>query len=159
FGRLASLLLLAYAALVPWAFSSALVQQAGVWTARAGDAMLSFTGTVSSRGSVLVTSRGAFQVTQECLLTPLIPLYLAAAASLPGRPSRRLMALAAALPLFFGLGILRLLILAAPPSLVDAPIIVVHGFFQLVLGAMLIVFASVYQSNAAGRSSLGKGAV
>lgn len=153
FGALASLFLLAYAALVPWMFSSVLVQRAEVWTARTGAMLLSFAGTVSSRGSMLVTSRGAFLVTQECLLTPLIPLYLAAAVAWPQRRSRQMAALAAALPLFFALGVLRLLVLAAPPSLLEAPIVVVHGFFQLVLGVLLICTAAVYGSSAAGRPS------
>jgi len=36
---------------LPWAFSSVLVQEAGVWTARTGDALLSFTDALVDRAS------------------------------------------------------------------------------------------------------------
>ena len=153
FGALAGLFLFAYAGLTPWMFSSALVERMGVWTAQAGHVMLSFTGSVSAQGSVLITRRGAFQVTQECLLTPLLPLYLAAALALPRQQSGRIVALLATLPLFFALGVFRLLVLAAPPFLLEAPIFAVHGFFQLVLGALIIGVAAASRPIGTERSS------
>ena len=95
-----------------------------------------------------MTSRGAFQVTPECVLTPLIPLYLAAAAMWPRRISRRVLALALALPVFFALGVMRVLILAVPPILRATPIIVAHGFFQLVLGVLVVGGAALIGSRA-----------
>ena len=142
-----SALLVAYAAFAPWAFTSPLVLEAGVWAARAGEALLAFTGTANAQGNMLITSRGAFQVTPECLLTPLIPVYLAAAVAWPSRPSRRCLAVLLALPVFFVLGVIRLLVLALPPYILDAPVVVAHGFFQLVLGFLLIGAAARYRPH------------
>ena len=135
--------LVLYAVSVPWMFASAALGTAGVWTAAAGATALgSFGASVTASGNTLFTSRGAFQVTQECLFTPMVPLYLAALFSVPLTRATRTWGLALALPLFFVLSVTRLLVLALPPFLVDRPTILAHGFYQLLAGSSLIVGAS-----------------
>lgn len=130
---------LAYAAAVPWMFTSALLRIASEWTATGGAFLLQrFGASVHSAGDVLVTARGAFQVTPECLFTPVLPLYVAGAWVLPIARSKRWLWLLAAVPLFFLLGIVRLLALALPPFLVDRPAFLVHGFYQIAAGVIAI---------------------
>ena len=145
FGLTALALLGAHAAAAPWTMTSAALLRAGVWTASAGAAVLAFVGVPAvASGNILATSRGAFQVTQECLLTPLVPIYLAAVVALPMRRRTRLAALALALPVFFVLGILRVLVLALPPAIVASPLFVAHGFYQIVAGLAVIVAACAW---------------
>jgi len=143
FGATALAALLLYAAAAPWVLTSRAFYHAGVWTAAAGGAVLEPLGaTVRTTGNVLVTSRGAFMVTQECLFTPVLPLYLAAVFSLPLAPRRRLLWLALTVPIFFALGVARLLVLALPASVAASPVFLAHGFYQLVVGVVLIVGAA-----------------
>lgn len=130
---------LAYAAAVPWVFTSGVMRIAGEWTASGGAVLLQRFGvSVQSTADVLITARGAFQVTPECLFTPVLPLYVAGAWALPRSRSKRWFWLLAAVPLFFLLGIIRLLALAVPPFLVDQPTFLVHGFYQIVAGSVAI---------------------
>ena len=135
--------LTAYAAAVPWVFTSAALGTAGVWTASAAASTLASLGVqVSTTGSVLMTPRGAFQVTQECLFTPLVPLYVAAVFSWPLQRSARAAWVALGVPLFFVLGIARMLVLALPPSIAERPIFLAHGFYQMLAGCVAIVLAA-----------------
>ena len=145
FGLTALALLGLHAAAAPWTMTSAAVLRAGTWTAAAAERVLTFVGVAAtSTGNIIATSRGAFQVTQECLLTPLVPIYLAAAVALPMRGRTRAWALLLALPVFFVLGILRVLVLALPPAIVSSPLFVAHGFYQIVAGVALIAAASAW---------------
>ncbi len=146
-------MLLLYAAAVPWVFTSTAVQSVGVWTAAAGRSVLSAAGvTAQASGSVLVTTRGAFQVTQECLFTPMLPLYVAVVCAWPLSGSRRAVWLLAALPIFLLLGVVRLLLLAVPPLVADTPAVLAHGFYQIVAGATAIVVAAhVAERSMSGR--------
>ena len=65
-------------------------------------------------GNVLWTPRGGFLVTQECVSTPLIPIYLAAICTYATTRRRLILGVLATLPLFVALGILRLLVVALP---------------------------------------------
>jgi S-adenosylmethionine decarboxylase len=135
--------LIAYAVIVPWAFSSAGLQMAGGWTVAAGATILGALGTdVHSAGNVLMTGRGSFQVTNECLFTPMVPLYLSAVFAMPLSRVRRGAWVALALPLFFVLGVARLLVLALPPVLIERPAFLAHGFYQLLAGCLAIVVAA-----------------
>ena len=49
---------------------------------------------------------------------------------------------ALALPLFFVLGVARLLVLAIPPVLIEQPAFLAHGFYQLLAGCLAIVVAA-----------------
>ena len=68
----------------------------------------------TATGNVLSTARGRFLVTQECISTPLIPVYLAAVCAYSTTWRRRAVGVLAALPLFIVLGIARLLVVALP---------------------------------------------
>ena len=135
--------LTAYAAAVPWVFTSAALGTVGVWTASAAASTLASLGVqVSTAGNVLMTSRGAFQVTQECLFTPVIPLYVAAIFSWPLQRPARVAWVALGVPLFFVLGIARMLVLALPPSIAERPMFLAHGFYQMLAGCVAIVLAA-----------------
>jgi exosortase/archaeosortase family protein len=101
----------------------------------------------SSDGGGLVTPRGAFVVTPECVLTPLMPLYLAVLFAWPLSWPRRLAGLAAFPFLFGALSILRLLTLALPPIVMKSPIFLAHGFHQLVLAAVAIAAACAWSAG------------
>src|SRR5690606_1126458 len=116
-----------------WSMTSSAVLQVGRWTAVGAERVLTMMGVAATAtGNVIATSRGAFVVTQECLLTPFVPLYLAAALALPMRTRTRVAALLLALPVFFVLGIVRVLVLALPPAIADSPLFLAHGFYQFV---------------------------
>ena len=135
--------LASYAVIVPWAFTSAGLQVAGGWTVAAGVAILGALGAdVHSTGNLLITGRGTFQVTNECLFTPMVPLYLSALFAMPLSRVRRATWVALGLPLFFGLGVARLLVLALPPFLIERPAFLAHGFYQLLAGGLAIVVAA-----------------
>jgi exosortase/archaeosortase family protein len=102
----------------------------------------------ASHANVLATTRGAFLVTQECILTPLIPVYLAVVFALSTTWPRRALALLATGPLFGGLGIARLLVVALPPALVGSPMFLVHAFYQLLLAGVVVVLAATWRHGA-----------
>jgi exosortase/archaeosortase family protein len=155
FGLCSIALLMVHAASAPWTFASESVLQVGAWTAGASERVLSTLGVAAtSEGNVLFTPRGIFQVTQECLLTPVLPLYLAGVVAVPLSPGRRWIAAALALPLFFALGLLRTLVLALPPALASTPLALAHGFFQIALGTALVAAASVWVEKREGRNGL-----
>ena len=122
--------------------SGALLAVAGALT-QAAAAILRFGGIdASAAGNVLWTGRGGFLVTQECISTPLIAVYLAAAVSY-ATGWRRVAAIVLTAPVFAVLATLRLLVVAVPAGLVEAPMVVVHAFYQwLVAGALIAVAAA-----------------
>jgi len=143
FAAAASGLLLLYAATAPWTMTSPAVVRAGAWTVAAGTALLQSIGLPAlGVGDVMTTPRGAFQVTPECLLTPLLPVSLAAILVMPWSVRRRMVAIALVLPVFFALGVTRLIALALPAAIATTPLVAVHGFYQLVGGIALIGVAS-----------------
>ena len=75
-------------------------------------------------------------------MTPLIPAYFAAVFALTLSRQQRVVALLLAFPLFFLLGAARLLVLAFPTKMVGSHLIAIHGFYQFLLGALLIVGAA-----------------
>jgi exosortase/archaeosortase family protein len=97
----------------------------------------------SVEGNVLWTGRGGFLVTQECIATPLIPLYLAAAVAYSTGP-RRIVAILLVAPLFFALGMARLFVVALPIAVGGAPMVLVHGFYQWVVAAVLVGLAAAW---------------
>ncbi len=155
FTFLAALLLVAFAFCGPWIASSETLFAAGAWTAGEAALLLGVFGVAATAwGNVLATNQGAFMVTPECLATALVPLYIAAVLAAPLAWPRRLLALVMAPILFAGLAIARLLLLALPPVVAASPLVLVHGFHQLVLGVLLVTFfawrASVTRSSEPG---------
>jgi hypothetical protein len=120
----------------------------------------------AASGNVLATSRGAFQVTPECLATALVPLYAAGVLTARLTWSGRALALAAALPLAAALAVARLCLLALPPALAGSPLFLVHGFHQIVLAVAVVVMLAVWREppatrrwpRAAGRAAAALGA-
>jgi S-adenosylmethionine decarboxylase len=147
FAVVAAGMLAVYAASAPWVLTSATVQHVGTWTVVAGAGVLAALGAdVHAVGNVLQTSNGAYRVTQECLFSAMLPLYAAAVAAFPMAWRRRVVWALAAVPIFFAFDVVRLLMLALPPVVADAPIMLAHGFYQLVAGAVAIVIAAHYTS-------------
>ena len=104
-------------------------------------------------GNVLWTPRGGFLVTQECIATPLIPVYLAAVCAGPMAWRRVVVGVLAAGPVFVALGIVRLLVVALPDAVVASPFFLVHAFYQLLLGAVVVCGAAWWRH--AGRAAFG----
>jgi S-adenosylmethionine decarboxylase len=145
FAAVAAGMLAVYAASAPWVLTSATVQRVGTWTVAAGAGVLAALGAnVRATGNVLQTSSGAYLVTQECLFSAMLPLYAAAVCAFPMSWRRRVAWALAAAPIFFAFDVVRLLMLALPPVVADAPIMLAHGFYQLVAGAVAIVIAAHY---------------
>jgi len=159
FAFLAALLLVAFAFSGPWIASSETLLAAGAWTAGEAALLLGLFGVAATAwGNVLATNQGAFMVTPDCLATALVPLYFAAVFAAPLAWPRRLLAVVMAPVLFAGLAIARLLLLALPPVVAASPLVVVHGFHQLVLGVLLVTFfawrLSVARSSGPGQTAL-----
>jgi exosortase/archaeosortase family protein len=162
FALLAAAFLLIFTASSPLYLQSSTVLGLGAFVAHASAALLRLLG-VEARAAAnhLWTSRGSFVVTQECISTPLIPIYLAAVVAFGGTWRRRLPGLLAALPLFVSLGIARLLVVALPASLAVSPDHLIHAFFQIVLAAVFVVLAARWREPDRGavarRAILGAG--
>jgi exosortase/archaeosortase family protein len=143
---------LLFSAAGPLYLESAVVLAMAGFVARAAAAMLGTAGvTAHAAANVLWTSRGGFMVTQECISTPLIPVYLAAICAYAPTWRRLLIGVAGAVPLFLALGILRLLVVALPSAL--SPLFFVHAFYQLLLGGLLVVLAALWRRR--GAAALG----
>jgi len=99
-------------------------------------------------GGLLSTPRGAFLVTQECISTPLIPVYLAAVVVYSRTWQTRTLWLVAAAPLFIALGIARLLVVAVPAGLDSSPAFFIHAFSQLLVAAGMVCGIAVWRYGA-----------
>jgi SAM-dependent methyltransferase len=134
--------------------SAPVVALAG-WMAGIAATLLGWQGVVASTsGSVLVLARGAYQVTGECIATPVIPVGVAAALAMPWPWGRRALALLAVGPIFVALGIARLLVLAIPTAIADAPLFWTHAFFQLLTALVAVVAVVVWRHREDSRWSL-----
>jgi SAM-dependent methyltransferase len=130
----------------PWFIESAplvfLAERMAGWAAEG----LSLVGASSmAKGPILFTGRGAFLVTGECIATPLVPMGIAAALTLPASWGGRTLALAACLPLFVGLGVVRLFVLALPSAVASAPEFWVHAFFQILAAIAVVAGVAVWR--------------
>lgn len=90
----------------------------------------------------LWTGRGGFTVTDECVATPVIPIYLAAVMVYARDWRDRSIWLAATPVLFVGLGIIRLLLVALPPGIAASPDVASHAFYQWLTAGLIIVVAA-----------------
>jgi exosortase/archaeosortase family protein len=130
--------LIVFSAISPLYLESPTVLALGGFIARAAAAIV---GVVSleahAADNVFWTARGGFLVTQECISTPLIPVYLAAVVAYATTWRRLILGILATLPLFTVLGIVRLLVVALPDA-VASPMFLVHAFYQLLLGAVIV---------------------
>jgi exosortase/archaeosortase family protein len=140
-----------FTAAAPLYLESAAVLAAGAFIARAAASVLNGLGAeATATTNLLSTSRGAFLVTQECIATPLIPVYVAAVVAYSSTWRWRSLALLATVPLFAGLGIARLLVVALPAALVDSPMFLIHAFYQLLLAGVLVVVVALWRHGRGG---------
>ena len=138
--------LLLFTAASPLYLESASVLALAGFIARAAAAILGGMGvTARAAANVLWTSRGGFTVTQECISTPLIPVYLAAVCAYSTTWRRVALGVLATLPLFIALGIVRLLVVALPDAVMASPLFFVHAFYQLLLGAVVVIIAALWR--------------
>jgi exosortase/archaeosortase family protein len=146
------LFVLVFAAASPLYLESPGVLALAGFIARAAAVTLAVFGvSAHAVANVLWTPQGGFLVTQECISTPLVPVYLAAVGAYSPTRRRMLLGVAAALPIFVALGIVRLLVVALPA--VVSPIFFVHAFYQLLAGAVIVVLAARWRHPA--RAALG----
>jgi exosortase/archaeosortase family protein len=146
--------LVVFAAASPLYLASARVLAVAGFVARAAAWVLGGFGvTARAADNVLWTSRGGFTVTQECISTPLIPVYLAAVCAYSASWRRLIPGVLAALPLFIVLGIGRLLVVALPEAVMASPTFLVHAFYQLLLGAVVVCVAALWRHG--GKAALG----
>src|SRR5204862_519624 len=89
-----------------------------------------------------------------CIVSPLIPVYLAGVCAYAMTWPRRMIGIAAAVPMFVVLGVLRLLVLALPGFVIASPLFVVHAFFQLLIGVLLVAAAAVWRYR--GRAAVAR---
>jgi exosortase/archaeosortase family protein len=146
-------ILLVFLAAAPLYLESGVVLAVAESIARSAAVVLGLMGfTAGVMGNVLSTSRGAFMVTQECIVTPLVPIYVAGILAHPGTWLRRGGLLLLGFPLFFALGVARLLVVALPASIVESPLFLVHAFYQFILAFALVVVAAHLGQGASGKA-------
>ena len=151
---LAAVLVAAYFATAPFFYESAAVDVIAGWIAATGGAILGAAGTaVRVAGPVIRTAHGGFVVTQECIFTPLIPLYLAGCLAAPLSPLRRAAALTATPVVFFAIGVSRLLVLAVPAAVVGSYEVAIHAFSQTLVAMLLVTGAAVWTAGAERRAA------
>jgi exosortase/archaeosortase family protein len=142
----AALFVALFVAASPVYLQSAMVLTASAFIARHSASALRLLGVeATAAANVLWTSKGGFEVTQECISTPLVPLYFAAVMAYGRRWRWRLLAFAAAVPLFVGLGITRLLVVALPSALIGSPAFLIHAFYQFLLAALIVCGAAAWR--------------
>jgi exosortase/archaeosortase family protein len=149
FAVIAAAALVLFTLASPLYLDSARVLAVAWLVARAAAVLLRGLGVDATAASgVLATSRGAFLVTQECIATPLIPVYFAAVA-VYARPWRSAAIwTAASVPLFITLGIARLLVVALPAGLAHPPAFFIHAFSQLLVAAGMVCGIALWRYGA-----------
>jgi len=128
--------------------SAQVLAVAGV-VARAAAVLLRALGVdATATGGILATPRGAFLVTQECISTPLIPFYVAAVLVYSRSWWTAALWACAGVPLFAGIGIARLLVVALPAGLDASPAFFIHAFSQLLVAAGMVCGAAIWRYGA-----------
>ena len=156
---LAALLVAVYFATAPFFYESPFVDVVAGWIAATGGGILAATGaTVALSGPIIRTAHGAFIVTQECIFTPLIPLYVAAGLAAPIGWRRRTAMLLAMPFVFFALGVSRLLVLAVPAAIIGSYVVAIHAFSQT-LFAVILVAVAAFRTAGTGRRGAARAAV
>ena len=146
--------LLVFSAASPLYLESPSVLALAGFIARAAAVTLGVVGvSAHAAANVLWTPRGGFLVTQECISTPLVPVYLAAVCACSTTWRRLILGVLATLPLFTALGIVRLLVVALPDAVMASPVFLIHAFYQLLLGAVVVFLAALWRHG--GRAALG----
>ena len=142
---LTAVLVAVYFAGAPFFYGSDLVRVLAGWVALTGGAVLTAAGTAATvNGAGILTPHGGFLVTQECVFTPLIPVYLAGVLAAPLVPRHRVLAIVATPFIFFAVGVARVLVLAVPVAFVGSYEVAIHGFSQTLVAVLLVAAAAVW---------------
>ena len=142
-----------YVAAGPWLESSGVLLSIAFGAARASGWLLNAIGAPTiTGGNILHSQRADVVVTTECVVTPLMPVYLAVALTLPATWGRRLWAVAGFVPLFGTLIVVRLLTVALPPVVGGTPLVLTHAFHQIVLGVVTVVLMRWRAAGMPGRA-------
>jgi exosortase/archaeosortase family protein len=145
FIALAGFFLLAFVAAAPLYLNNTVVIAVAAFVARTAAAVLGLAGIPAhAAANTLWIRHGGFVVTEECISTPLIPVYLAGVAAFAPNWTQRSLGIAAAAPIFVLLGVLRLLVVALPSS-VAAQSFFIHAFYQLLAGALFVMAAAYWR--------------
>jgi exosortase/archaeosortase family protein len=140
---LAGAFLLLFISAAPFYLDSTSIETVAGFVAKSAAAILTIAGVPAhATANILWGPHGGFLVTVECLVTPLIPIYLAAVMAYSSNWKRMSLGIVAAGPLFVALGVMRLLVVAFPDS-VSSQVFFIHAFYQLLTGAA-IVFGAAY---------------
>ncbi len=151
---LAAVLVAVYFATAPFFYESPFVDVVAGWIAATGGAVLAATGaTVMTLGPIIRTGHGVFLVTQECIFTPLIPLYVAAGLAAPIGWRRRTAMLVATPLVFFALGVSRLLVLAVPAAVIGSYAVAIHAFSQTLVAVILVAVAAFRTADTVRRGA------
>lgn len=143
FVAVATTFVLLFTWIASWSFDSDRVMAAGTLVARTSAWLLRAVGIdAQAAANVLWTSRGGFLVTQECVTTPLIPLYLAGICVYAPTKPRLVAGLLATVPLFAALAVARLLAAALPAVLTASPAFFIHAFNQILLAGVIVSAAA-----------------
>jgi exosortase/archaeosortase family protein len=149
FAVVAAVCLLMFTLASPLYLESARVLAVAALVARAAAFLIRGLGLdATAASSVLATPRGAFLVTQECISTPLIPIYVAAVLVYAATWRRAALWMAAGAPLFVVIGIARLLVVALPPGLAVSPLFFIHAFSQLLVATGMVCAAAIWRYGA-----------
>ena len=150
----------AYFAAAGWMYESALLHTLGVWVATAGAGILAALGvSATAAGNVVRTTHGAFIVTQECIATPLIPVYVAGALAVPSRGGGAWQLWVRHRRSSFLLGVARLLVLALPTTLIASHTVAIHAFSQVLVAGLLVAGLAMLSARSVGRQNPARRAV
>ncbi len=149
FALVAAVCLLVFTLASPLYLESARVLAVAGLVARAAAVLLrSFGVDATAAAGLIATPRGAFLVTQECIATPLIPVYLAAVLVYSRTWRSAALWTAAGVPLFVALGVARLLVVALPAGLEHSPAFFIHAFSQLLVAAGMVCGIALWRYGA-----------
>jgi exosortase/archaeosortase family protein len=149
FALVAAAFLLLFTFASPLYLESARVLAVAGMVAHAAAFLLRLLGVdATAAAGVLATPGGAYLVTQECISTPLIPIYAAAALVYSRTWWTRALWTTASVPLFIALGIARLLVVAVPAGLGTSPAFWIHAFSQLLVAAGMVCGLALWRYGA-----------
>lgn len=149
FALVAAAFLFLFTLAAPLYLESARVLALAGMVARAAAFLLRVLGVdATATARVLATPGGSFLVTQECISTPLIPVYFAAVLVYSRTWWTKALWTAAGAPLFVGLGIARLLVVAVPAGLDTPPAFFIHAFSQLLVAGGMVCGLALWRYGA-----------
>lgn len=150
--------LMLFAAAAPLYLDSPQILSVAALIARITAAILGAFGIAAqAAGNLLATARGNYIVTQECIVTPLVPVYVAAVCTYSRTWPRLGLGLVATVPLFATLGVCRLLLVALPSVAAASPLFLVHAFYQLLFAAVIVFIAARWRHGRAAVRHAGAG--